>query len=474
MSFPGNRPSNPADRRFGRRGLLKATGAAALTTALIPSTAGVARAKEAVTVDAIIIGAGYAGGTVARELALKGLKPLVLEARNRIGGRIWTSTFAGAQVEVGGSWLGPQQTLIHKELNRYGLTTFEDVAAEQVILPGDQGFQSHAPADAYNSIGQMFGEFYAGSENYFERPHDPLFRSDLLASVDPLSLADRLGQLQLSPTELKWLNSETSVYSGGPSTRGALTGMAQWIQLSGGSYGTYSTTMSLRPTGGMTAALQAMFNESKADIRLNSPVKKVTEANGLVTVETAAGATFTSRVVVVATPTNVWKNITFNPGLPTAHAQAATQGIGVPHATKMWVHVQGNVPATAAQAGEGSPILLMVPQQQLADGRLFIAFTGPSLNVGNAADVRAAVQQFLPGANVLRYQAMEWAKDPYTAGGWGLRRPNQLLQLFPKIEQPHGRIVFAGADIAKGWHGAFIEGAIESGFRAAGQAAALA
>ncbi|MDX3855601.1 flavin monoamine oxidase family protein [Streptomyces sp. AK02-01A] len=474
MSFRGTQSSHPADRRFGRRGLLKAAGAAALSTSLIPATAGVARAKDAATVDAIVIGAGYAGGTVARELALRGLKPLVLEARNRIGGRIWTGTFSGAQVEIGGSWLGPQQTLIHKELNRYSLSTFEDVAAEQVVLPGDQGFQILPPADAYDTLGQLWGEFYAGSENYFERPQEPLFRKDLLAAVDPLSLADRLGQMQLSPTELQWLNSETSVYSGGPSTRGSLTGMAQWIQLSGGSYGTYSTTMSLRPTGGMTAALQAMFDESQADIRLNSPVKKVTEANGLVTVETAAGARFVSPVVVVATPANVWKTITFSPGLPAAHTQATTQGIGVPHATKMWVHVRGNVPATAAQAGEGSPILLMVPQQQLADGRLFIAFTGPSLNVNNAAEVQAAVQQFLPGTTLIRYQAMEWAKEQYTMGGWGLRRPNQLLQLFPRIEEPHGRIVFAGADIARGWHGAFIEGAIESGFRAAEQAAALA
>ncbi|MFD0312234.1 flavin monoamine oxidase family protein [Streptomyces sp. NPDC127119] len=474
MSFRGTHSNRSADRRVGRRGLLKAAGATALATTLIPATAGLARAKEAAVVDAIVIGAGYAGGTVARELALKGLRPLVLEARGRIGGRVWTGTFAGTQVEIGGSWLGPQQPLIHKELKRYQLSTFEDVAAEQVVLPNDQGFKNHTPAEAYDALGQLWGEFYAGSEKYFERPAEPLFRSDLLASVDPLSLADRLGQLSLSPTELKWLNGETSVYSGGPSSRGSLTGMAQWIQLSGGSYGTYGTTMSLRPSLGMTAALQAMFNEAQADIRLNSPVKKVTESSGMVTVETAAGAQFTSRVVVVCTPTNVWKNITFSPGLPAAHTQATSQGIGIPHATKMWIQVKGTVPATAAQAGEGSDILLMVPQQQLSEGRLFIAFAGPSLNVSSAANVQTAVQQFLPGATVLRYQAMEWAKDQYSGGGWGLRRPNHLLQLFPRIEQPHGRILFAGADIATGWHGAFIEGAIESGFRAAAQAVQLA
>ncbi|MDT0440283.1 MULTISPECIES: FAD-dependent oxidoreductase [Streptomyces] len=203
------------------------------------------------------------------------------------------------------------------------------------------------------------------------------------------------------------------------------------------------------------------------------PVKKVTHSGGTVTVETTAGNIFTSPAVVVATPTSTWKNITFSPGLPTAHQQASSQGIGTPHATNVWVHVQGTVPPSVAQAGEGSPILMMVPQAQTSKGRLYVAFTGPSLNVGNASAVQTAVQQLLPGTTVLEYQAMEWAKQQYT-GGWGLRRPGQLLGLFPAIEQPHGRILFAGGDIAQGWHGAFIEGAIESGFRASRQAAQLA
>ncbi|MEV6595115.1 flavin monoamine oxidase family protein [Streptomyces acidicola] len=474
MSFRRTQSGSPAGNGLGRRGLLKAAGATAVGATLLSATTGTARAAEAAeSADVIIIGAGYAGGAVARELALKGLKPLVLEARDRIGGRVLSSTWAGAEVEVGAGWLGPQQPLIHKELQRYGISTYEDVAAEQMILPGDQGFQALNPSEALGTLDQLWGEFYSGSAEYFERPYDPLYRADLLKSVDPLSLADRLAQLSLSPTEKQWLNGETAVYSGGSSKVGALTGMAQWIQLSGGSYGTYTTTMSLRPKGGMIAVLQKMLAEAKADIRLNSPVKKVTESGGVVTVETASGAAFTAPAVVVAVPTNVWKNITFSPGLPTAHKRATTEGIGIPHATKVWVHVQGNIPPSIAQAGEGSPILMMVPQVKTEKGRLYVAFTGPSLDVGNASAFQSAVRQLLPGSTVLEYRAMRWANEQYTGGGWGLRRPGQLLGLFPAIEEPHGRILFAGGDIARGWHGAFIEGAIESGFRAAGQAAEL-
>ncbi|MGP3925158.1 flavin monoamine oxidase family protein [Streptomyces sp. 8N616] len=467
--------SSSSGRTFTRRRLIKSAGAAAAAASVGAVALSRAQAaQEAVPADAIIIGAGYAGATVARELAERGLKPVVLEARDRVGGRVWTNTWAGEEIEIGGSWLGPQQELAHAELSRYNIGTFQDVAAERVVMPGNNGLVTVSPADAAATVDPLWESFYEGSAQYFERPHEPLYRSDLLADVDPLSLQDRLDQLSLSPTELEILNGETSIYSGGPSTIGSLTGMAQWIQLAGGTYQDYLTTMSLRPEGGMIAILNAMLDEAQANVRLNTAVTGITEQNGKVTVTCSGGGQFTAPVVVVAVPVNTWKSITFNPGLPTAHARASSEGIGVPHATKVWLQIKGNVPATQGMAREGTPLPMLIPQQQTAEGRLMIGFAGPSLNVNDASAVQDAVRTYLPNATLVRYRAMEWAKQQYTKGGWGLRRPNQLLSLFPAIEEPHGRIVFAGADIARGWHGAFIEGAIESGLRAAGQAAELA
>ncbi len=423
--------------------------------------------------DAIVIGAGYAGGTVARELAARGLRPVVLEARDRTGGRVWTDSFAGAQVEIGGGWVGSQHVLVQQELTRYGITTGPDVAAERMMLPAEGGFESMTPLEALTVLSPLWAEFYAGSEDYFERPSEPLYRRDLLEGVDGKSLADRLEEIPLSPTEFMRLNSETSMYSGGPSSLGALTGMAQWFQLAGGTYGNF-LSMSQKPSGGMIALLDAMLADARADVRLGTPVTGITESGGQVTVEAADGATFTAPVVVVATPANVWKHIAFRPGLPPAHAAAAAQGIGVPHSNKMWLHVSGKVEALSVQTEEGAPISMMLPGEQLEDGRLMVAFGGPTLDANDPAAVQQAVQEFLPGASLLDYRTMDWGRDPYSRGGWGLRRPGQLLGLFPQIEEPHGRILFAGADIARGWHGAYIEGAVESGLRAAQQALTLA
>ncbi|MFD8228331.1 flavin monoamine oxidase family protein, partial [Streptomyces massasporeus] len=322
-------------------------------------------------------------------------------------------------------------------------------------------------------LNSLFADFYAGSEQYFERPYEPLHRKDLLASVDRLSLADRIAQLQLTGVDHDWVSGATSVFAGGNRT-GSLTGLAQWYQLAGGTYDKFLSVMSELPQGGMISILERMLSESGATLSLNSPVTAIRERGGLTHVEVRGGRVYQAPVVVLATPVNMWSTLTFEPGLPKVYADAAREGLGVPHATKLWLRVRGTSEAVSAQAPEGAPILLLIPQKQLPDGRIFVAFTGPALDVSDPQAVRAAVRGLLPEARVVEYRAKEWHKDPYARGGWGLRRPGQLLRQLPDIQQPFGRIVFAGGDIASGWNGAFVEGALESGFRAAEQAATLA
>ncbi|WP_424210811.1 flavin monoamine oxidase family protein [Streptomyces sp. BI20] len=461
-------------RNTSRRGVLKFAGAGLLTGALGISGAGVARAAEDVLWDAVVVGAGYAGVTAARELAARGLNTVILEARDRVGGRIHTSDFAGTQVELGGGWFGPGQHLVERELARYHIATTPDVSPTVAVMPGTNGFTQGAPADVFSRLGALFTEFYRGSEVWFERPSDPLFRADLLRDVDRLSLADRIGQMTLSPVEHGWVAGSTAPFAGG-NAGGGFTGLAQWYQLAGGTYDAFHATMSLKPAGGMISVLQAMLNESRVPVRLNSAVTAVTQSTtGLTSVRTADGRTHRARVVVMATPVNTWRTVDFRPGLPTAHADASREGVGVPHATKLWLRVRGGSEAVYAQDVESGPIQMLMPQQQLSDGRMYVAFSSPGLDVTNQAAVAAAVHALIPGGTLVGYRVTEWAKDPWAKGGWGLRRPGQLLRQLPAVQQPHGHVVFAGSDIASGWYGAFVEGALESGFRAADQALALA
>src|ERR671933_1093786 len=90
------------------------------------------RTREA---DVAIVGAGLAGLTAARELQAKGLEPVVLEARDRVGGRTLNGPLGDGQVvEVGGQWIGPTQDRIAALARELGVETFPTHATGEGLV----------------------------------------------------------------------------------------------------------------------------------------------------------------------------------------------------------------------------------------------------------------------------------------------------------------------------------------------------
>ena len=83
--------------------------------------------------DVIIIGAGMSGSAAARELKMSGLKVVILEARDRVGGRTYSTEWCGRPVELGGHYVHPVQPFIWNEILRYG----EEVAEVEGLATGD-------------------------------------------------------------------------------------------------------------------------------------------------------------------------------------------------------------------------------------------------------------------------------------------------------------------------------------------------
>src|SRR5881397_2102221 len=86
--------------------------------------------------DVVVIGGGFAGVTAARDLRQRGYRVLILEARDRLGGRTWTAEFAGQPVEMGGAWVHWCQPHVWAEITRYGLQITESPPGRRTARVG--------------------------------------------------------------------------------------------------------------------------------------------------------------------------------------------------------------------------------------------------------------------------------------------------------------------------------------------------
>ncbi|MFE3626308.1 flavin monoamine oxidase family protein [Streptomyces goshikiensis] len=477
FSARGIRNTMQFSSRPTRRTLLKAAGATALATpavlaAAAPQAAAVGQtdAAEERSYDVIVIGAGFAGITAARELCAKGKRVLVLEARDRVGGRTWTGSFAGHLVERGGTWVEPTQPHLGPELKRYSLDLEEDLPVDRVLLPTPKGPGQFTPEEGFGRIGAVMDRMFEGSREYFEKPFTPLYRADLLQSLDRLTLRDRLTQLSLTAEEELAINGQTAIYSGGSSKDGAFTMFAHWWALAGWNNAGWNDTQRWRIAKGTGALLGAMIAEAAPTIRLNTAVTTVTDTGTRVYVTVKSGVTYSASKAVVAVPANVWPSIKFTPTLPAALTAAGSQGVAVKNAVKLWIHARKGAGRFYGQGAEGgTPIPMVIPFKETSQGMLYVAFsTDPTLDPQSIPQVKAAVQKVGVDLDILGLYTHDWGRDPYARGGWAFRKPGQLTTLYPDVTNPKGLLAFASGDIANGWSG-FIDGAIESGLRAARQ-----
>lgn len=467
MSSNRQQPVRPV---LSRRSLIKGLGAGVL---LAGAGAGPADAAAA-SYDAIVIGAGFAGVTAARELRAKGLRPLILEARDRIGGRTWTETFGGVRVEMGGEAVDEKQPNVWREVQRYGIQLGTTLPSELMFMPtGRDAYRSLPPAEVGPRLGELFTPFFDGSREMFPRPYEPLYRSDLVVPADTMSFRTRLNQMNLAPEDELWVSGSFSGLAGGNSNTGAYTHLVQSWALSGHTFQGYLSVNTFHPVAGTRALLQAMLTDAQADLRLSSPVAAVEQTGSTVRVTTCSGQVFTAPVAVVAIPVNVWKNIAFSPALPAAYPAVSAQGIGAPNVQKLWLLVEENEGVFATQPPEGSALGAVRPHVRTPDGLVMFAFAyDPNLNTADRATVENHLRRVVPGARVKAVKAHNWARDQYALGGWSVRRPGQLAGPFTTVQRPRGRLAFAGSDLANGWSG-YIDGAIETGIRAANEVASM-
>jgi pseudooxynicotine oxidase len=424
--------------------------------------------------DVIVIGGGFAGLTAAREAALRGRSVLLLEARERLGGRTWTSRWNGSEVEYGGAWVHWHQPHTWSEITRAGLgVTVSDNVEVAGWYVGEER-RSATIDDRDEIVRRGWDRFVDGVRAALPQPHNPLYAIEQLARFDRLTIAERLGELSLTAEERDVLVAELEALAHAPLDDAGAVAVLRWHALSGYSLAlTQFTGGRVTLVGGTGSLLAAVAGGAPFECRLETPVAAISQHDGRVQVQTRDGGGFEAAAAIVAVPVNALPAIEFDPPLSEAKRRAISQG-QASRGIKIFIHARGE-PVRNNAIRPGHAFGYIATEQLFDDGtQLLIGFGLDA--AGCAADDSAWAQReldaIIPGYQVLEATAHDWLADEFSRGTWAIHRPGWYEHHHAAMQVPEGRVLLAGADLANGWAG-FIDGAIESGLRAGAQAAAI-
>lgn len=423
--------------------------------------------------DVVIVGAGFAGLTAARELSHRGHSVLVLEARDRIGGRTWTDHRLGRALEMGGTWVHWLQPHTWSEITRYGLAIEASPAPECVYWRAGGDVHQTTPAEyaAFVSRGQEV--MLHDSRSYFSRPYEPL-RGPGLDQIDSLTVVDRLAESGLGAEELDLQTGIWAEHFNAPPELAGLTQALRWCAAASGSRQLMDeAASSFRLTLGTIALAEAMRDDSTAEIRLGVAVDRIEQDDTGVTVFTAEGGRIAARQVIAAVGSNVLSRIRFLPELPDAVRAASIEG-SASRGIKTWIKVAGRIAPFAAYGGRDSLLTFVRTEFFEEDSTILVAF-GPRASRLDPTDrdaVAGALGYWRDDLVVLEVASHDWANDQLSLATWPMQQPGQLTKYLAALQQPLGAIHLASSDYANGWAG-FIDGAIESGLIASRRVHAL-
>ena len=464
--------NDSANTSIKRRNLLKlgalAAGSAGLASCASENPDRVTR-ESGDGIDVVVVGAGFAGVTAARELAAKGWRVLVLEARPRIGGRTFTGQFMGRNVEFGGSsvhWIQPH---VFAEMQRYGFGFTEvplyDLDAAYIML-ADGTVKNVEPAVFDKEYTEAFNKFCADAYSLFPQPYSPFFNEKVL-ELENVSAEEHMASLGLNDLQTASLRAELTLYAGAPISEFSYTSFVKLFALA--SWDTFTFTDSEKhwhiDKGGATALAQAIMDDSGAELRLGSVVKSVEDKGKGVSIRTADGSTIEAKAAVFTLPTRVYPDIEFKPGL-SAEKRAFIDNAEICDGATMYMRLAENIGNTFTFCDDPNP-LNAIQTEEFNDeiGTILKTTLGRQslLDLNDFDAVVSELHKIHKGVEVTDIAPYNWVKDPYAKQAWPSYRTGWFSK-YGDMAKAEGRLFFAGSATADGWH-EYIDGAVESGIR---------
>ena len=439
--------------------------------------------------DVVVIGAGLAGLSAARVLAASNLDVIVLEARDRVGGRTYTRPASdGTLIDHGGQWIGPTQERLAALAEAVGVKTFHTYdSGNNIEYKRGQGitYSGTVPTSEPMVTMEIVEMLLNLSIMASEVPLDAPWTAPLAAEWDAQTMATWAEQnvqsagardlltlaiesvFSVEPRDLSLLHFLFYVHSAG--------NLNMLLSVTGGA-------QESRFVGGAQAVSNRVAEALGERVILNAPVHTIIQDDVGVRVESDA-LSVTARRAIIAIPPALAGRLRYRPALPGYRDQLTQR---MPMGTVIKVHCLYDTPfwrdeGLSGQVVSDEGIIRITYDNSPENGRPGVLLT---FIEGDAArtwgrrsleERRAAVLECLAryfgekAGRPYEYLEQNWAEEEYTRGCYaGVMQPGAWTEYGEALRAPLGRLHWAGTETATVWMG-YMDGAIQSGERAAAE-----
>ena len=438
-------------------------------------------------VSVLVAGAGLAGLTAAYDLAAMGAAVTVIEARDRVGGRVWTvrDGFADRQhAEAGGDMIDDSQEEIRALAHELGLKLFRILRdGFGYMRPGSGSNQparivSRSVARGWDQLARQLGAL-ARQYRLAERRWD----SPVTADLARRSVAQWLDDERADPELRATATGLRGFFLADPDELSLLALVDQFADNEQAGIGAM-----YRIVGGNDRLPEALLARLGSRVHLGTELVAVSVRGKSVHATLKRGrssAPMTSDYLVFALPAAVLRRVPITPALP-AHQHAAIARLRYGRATKTLLQYSRRFwRARGRPRAFGSPLPYGAiwegnEEQSGPKGILTLLAGGTASDETQAMVARDGIARFADGLSWLGAQAelgasrqVVWESDPLARGGYAYFDPSFDPALREWLARPAGRLFFAGEHTSIRWQG-YMNGAVESGRRAAAEIAATA
>ncbi|WP_231992058.1 flavin monoamine oxidase family protein [Mycobacterium sp. ACS4331] len=433
--------------------------------------------------DVVVIGAGFAGLTAARELNRRGLGVLVLEGRDRVGGRSYTGAVAGLPVDLGATFVGPTQDAVLALAAELGCPTTPTFCDGKNLINWRGSVRSYSGTVPALSIGGLLNiarvrwQFTRAARGVpVDRPGAALHAHEL----DSMSLQDWLTKKRASSTTLDLMAIMSRVTWGAEPSEVSMLHAARYVAAAGGLdrlLDVANGAQQDRFAAGTQSIALRMAEELGDAVVLGAAVYGVEHTDDGATVHSAAGSV-SARAVVIAVPPQHRAAIEFSPALPDGHAELPSRW---PQGRLSKAYAAYETPFWRADGCSGEalsdtgPVFITFDVSPRSDGPgILLGFVDPREFDTQPPEQRRehALRGFAAlfgdaALHPIDYLDFSWGTEPFSPGGpTAAVPPGSWTTVGRVLREPVGSLFWAGTETADAWTG-FLDGAVRSGLRAA-------